>query len=125
MSKELYNEATEEVHVTPAVAVDQDPVRPRRRKIGEGKWWRCFFEAGSAPQIICAAVVALAIGLGVNVSVDEVPDAAIAILGIPGRLWLRALQAVGEWSKLHDQPGRCLGTDMGTDAQCSRSLSRR
>jgi hypothetical protein len=52
---------------------------------------------GSALQIVVAAVIALTIGMAVNVTVDEVPNAAIVILGIPGRLWLRSLTAVGEF----------------------------
>jgi hypothetical protein len=83
----------QEVTVTP-IYNDSDP-QPPKRKIGEGRWFRPFFEPGSAVQIICAAALAIIIGMVVNVTVDEVPPAAIAILGIPGRLWLRALQAVG------------------------------
>jgi hypothetical protein len=49
-------------------------------------------------QTIFAAILAIAIGLIVTTQVDEVPEAAIAILAIPGQLWLRALRAVG---KLH------------------------
>lgn len=94
MSKELGLTASQEVTVTPIYAEEQSPA-PQKQKIGEGKWWRCFFEPGSAPQIIVAAVLAIAIGMAVNATVDEVPVAAVAILGIPGNLWLRALQAVG------------------------------
>jgi hypothetical protein len=50
---------------------------------------------GSVWQIIFAALLAIAIGLAVTTTVDEVPDAAITILAIPGNLWLRALRAVG------------------------------
>lgn len=59
-------------------------------------WWHCFLEAGHAAQIVVAAVIAIAIGLAVSGTVDQddIPDAAIAILKIPGTLWLRALQAV-------------------------------
>lgn len=83
----------QEISVSPAYN-DPEPRQPTR-KIGEGRWFRPFFEPGSAVQIICAAALAIVIGMVVNVTVDEVPPAAIAILGIPGRLWLRALQAVG------------------------------
>ncbi|KAF2261921.1 Sodium:dicarboxylate symporter family protein [Lojkania enalia] len=48
---------------------------------------------GSAIQIIIAAAIAIAIGMAVSASVDEVPEAAPAILEIPGSLWLRALKA--------------------------------
>ena len=95
-SRDLYSDSHKgqpDVVVTPANDLLHGP--PRRR-IGEGKWYRTFFEPGSAAQIVVAALVAVAIGMGVNVSVDTVPPAAIAIVGIPGRLWLRALQAVGE-----------------------------
>ena len=95
MSEKLHQTASQEqeVSVTP-IYNDQEDQTPKR-KIGEGRWFRPFFEPGSAVQIICAAVLAIIIGMVVNVTVDEVPPAAIAILGIPGRLWLRALQAVG------------------------------
>lgn len=53
-------------------------------------------EPGSAIQIIIAALIALAIGLPVAMTVDDVPDAATTILNIPGRMWLRALTAVGK-----------------------------
>jgi hypothetical protein len=94
MAEKLPDSPTQEVTVDPVY--NEAETRPAKRKIGEGRWYRVFFEPGSAVQIICAAVVAIIIGMVVNVTVDEVPQAAIAILGIPGRLWLRALQAVGE-----------------------------
>jgi hypothetical protein len=50
---------------------------------------------GSVWQIIIAALLAIAIGLAVTTSVDEIPDAAVVLLSIPGNLWLRALRAVG------------------------------
>ncbi|KAF1835609.1 Sodium:dicarboxylate symporter [Decorospora gaudefroyi] len=49
---------------------------------------------GSVWQIIIAALLAIAIGLAVTTTVDEVPEAAIVLLAIPGNLWLRALRAV-------------------------------
>ena len=82
-----------DIIVSPANEV---PIEPRKKRIGEGRWYRTFFEPGSAAQIVVAALIAVAIGMAVNVSVDSVPPAVIAIVGIPGRLWLRALQAVGE-----------------------------
>lgn len=100
MSKELDIINSQDITVTPVTADNNYPdnnyAGPQKKKIGEGKWWRCFFEPGSAPQIIVAALLAIAIGMAVNVTVDEVPEAAVAILGIPGNLWLRALQAVGK-----------------------------
>lgn len=95
MSKEFQESPTQEISVTP-VTIDHGEVPGGKKKIGEGKWWRVFFEAGHAVQIIIAALIAIAIGMVVNVTVDEVPAAATALVGIPGGLWLRALQAVGE-----------------------------
>jgi hypothetical protein len=63
---------------------------PNRKK---KKWWSIFLEPGSAPQIIVAAVLAIAIGMAVNATVDKVPKEAVEIVGIPGRIWLRALTA--------------------------------
>lgn len=61
-----------------------------------GRMWKSFKTPGSALQIIVAAVIAIAIGMAVNATVDDIPNAALVILGIPGRLWLRSLTAVGE-----------------------------
>lgn len=96
MSKELQETPSQDITVTP-VALNNGGDVPRKKKIGEGKWWRMFFEPGHAAQIICAAVLAIAIGMAVNATVDSVPVAATAIVGIPGTLWLRALQAVGKY----------------------------
>ncbi|KAK0614653.1 Sodium:dicarboxylate symporter [Immersiella caudata] len=57
-------------------------------------WWNTFFVAGSVSQIIIAAVLAVAIGIAVSYTVDDIPKAATVLVGIPGRLWLRALRAV-------------------------------
>jgi hypothetical protein len=95
MSEKLQQTASQEQEVSVTPIYDDSETRPPKQKIGEGRWFRPFFEPGSAVQIICAAALAIVIGMVVNVTVDEVPPAAIAILGIPGRLWLRALQAVG------------------------------
>ena len=48
---------------------------------------------GHALQIVIAAVLAIAIGLAVSLTVDNIPEAAPVILEIPGTLWLRALRA--------------------------------
>ncbi|KAL2264428.1 hypothetical protein VTK26DRAFT_3315 [Humicola hyalothermophila] len=61
---------------------------------GNRKWWHGIKEPGHALQIVVAAIVAIAIGLAVTNTVDEVPPAASAIIAIPGTLWLRALKAV-------------------------------
>jgi Na+/H+-dicarboxylate symporter len=51
-------------------------------------------EPGSATQIIIAAILAIAIGMPVVSTVEEVPQAAIDIISIPGGLWLRALKCI-------------------------------
>ena len=58
--------------------------------------WDSFKTPGSAVQIIVAALLAIAIGLAVSTTVDDIPEAASVILAIPGSLWLRALRATGE-----------------------------
>lgn len=55
--------------------------------------WTTFLTPGSALQIIVAAIIAVAIGIAVSATVDDIPEAAPAILEIPGSLWLRALKA--------------------------------
>ncbi|KAK5655215.1 hypothetical protein OQA88_6114 [Cercophora sp. LCS_1] len=57
-------------------------------------WWNSVRVAGSATQIIIAAVLAIVIGIAVTYSVEKVPAPAAVLVGIPGRLWLRALRAV-------------------------------
>jgi len=58
--------------------------------------WDSFKTPGSAVQIIVAALLAIAIGLGVSTSVSDIPEAVPIILEIPGSLWLRALRATGK-----------------------------
>lgn len=72
-----------------AVLDDDGPQRANRR------WWHGIKEPGHALQIVAAALVAIAIGMAVTNTVDEVPEAASAIIAIPGTLWLRSLRAVG------------------------------
>ncbi|TIC97429.1 Excitatory amino acid transporter 3 [Colletotrichum higginsianum] len=57
-------------------------------------WWYPVVEPGSAIQIIIAAAIAVAIGLGVKTAHPDIPDAATTILIIPGDLWLRSLKAI-------------------------------
>ncbi|KAF2019803.1 excitatory amino acid transporter 1 [Aaosphaeria arxii CBS 175.79] len=57
-------------------------------------WKERVLKPGSVWQIIIAAVLAIAIGLAVSTTVDEVPEAAIELIAIPGTMWLRALRAV-------------------------------
>lgn len=68
-------------------------------------WYKRWMEPGHVSQIIVAAVIALAIGLGVSAGIgsDNIPEAAIVILEIPGRLWLRALQAAGKGALIYPQ----------------------
>lgn len=49
---------------------------------------------GHAIQIVIAAALAIAIGMTVVSTVDDIPDAAPVLVGILGTLWLRALKAV-------------------------------
>ncbi|KAK8074590.1 Amino acid transporter [Apiospora hydei] len=56
-------------------------------------WWHSITVMGSTFQIIVAAVLGIAIGVAVSTTVDEVPEACITILEIPGELWLRGLKA--------------------------------
>lgn len=58
-------------------------------------WWNSVKKRGSALQIIIAALLALAIGLPVALTVEKVPKEVSPLLGIPGNLWLRALKTVG------------------------------
>ena len=69
----------------------EDAGAPKKKKV----WYSSVFEAGSATQIVIAAVLAIALGLGITAAVDTVPVAATKILAIPGQLWLRCLKAVG------------------------------
>lgn len=76
---------------------EYDPYAAYEQKDQEKKTlWGYAKEPGSAIQIIIAALFALAIGLPVAFLVEDVPDAAPTILNIPGRMWLRALTAVGK-----------------------------
>ncbi len=87
-SKEAVQETRS--HTPPSSSVDATPAETPKRP-----WWYSIKEPGSAFQIVTAATLAVAIGMTVTSTVDEVPAAAQAILGIPGILWLRSLRAVG------------------------------
>jgi len=74
-------------------------------------WWNSVFVAGSVTQIIIAAVLAVSIGIAVSYSVETIPKAATVLVGIPGRLWLRALRAVGTFIRpreLESHPHPCV-----------------
>lgn len=64
-------------------------------------FWQRVKEPGSVWQIIFAALAAIAIGMIVTTQVETVPPAAIALVAIPGTLWLRALRAVGMLFPIH------------------------
>ncbi|KAK7181205.1 Sodium:dicarboxylate symporter [Paraphaeosphaeria sporulosa] len=74
--------------LTPETTVIEEVPPPKKT------FMQRVLEPGSVWQIIFAALLAIAIGLIVTTQVDEVPQAAIALLAIPGTLWLRALRAV-------------------------------
>jgi Na+/H+-dicarboxylate symporter len=74
---------SEDIMPSPNVAVEEKKT-----------FWQRVKTPGSVWQIIFAALLAIAIGLAVTTSVDEVPEAAVVLLAIPGNLWLRALRAV-------------------------------
>ncbi|KAL3480470.1 Sodium:dicarboxylate symporter [Aspergillus californicus] len=56
-------------------------------------WWYSIREPGSALQIVIAAAIAIAIGLSVSSTVDDIPYEVPTLIEIPGALWLRALRA--------------------------------
>ncbi|GKT51831.1 uncharacterized protein ColSpa_12012 [Colletotrichum spaethianum] len=62
--------------------------------VTSGESWYPVLEPGSAIQIVIAAAIAVAIGLGVKTAHPDIPDAATTILIIPGDLWLRSLKAI-------------------------------
>lgn len=70
------------------------PVADEFRRDPNRKWWHGIREPGHALQIVVAAVLAIAIGMAVTTTVEDVPEAARVLIAIPGTLWLRALRAV-------------------------------
>jgi hypothetical protein len=73
------------------------PMYPEDEVVREKKpWWNGFFVMGHVLQIIVAAVLAIALGLGISSAVD-VPESARTIIAIPGVMWLRCLQAIGRF----------------------------
>lgn len=73
----------------------QDERVTDEKKSWKQRLWKTLKTPGSALQIVIAAVIAVAIGMAVTATVDDIPEAAPAILEIPGSLWLRALRATG------------------------------
>ena len=45
-------------------------------------------------QIVLSVALALTIGVVINKCVSEVPELAVKLVGLPGNVWLRALQAI-------------------------------
>ena len=86
---------TEQLEPTNTASSQLPEPLPEENKPKE-RWYHSFKEPGSALQIISAALVAIAIGLAVAMTVDDVPEAARVIISIPGDLWLRSLKAVGK-----------------------------
>lgn len=72
--------------------MSNDGVTPVKETFGQ-RVLRTLKTPGSALQIIIAAILAIAIGMAVTATVSDIPEAAPAILEIPGSLWLRALRA--------------------------------
>ena len=80
--------------VSPVVSQEEGDARPKET-FGQ-RVWRVTKTPGSAIQIVIAAALAIAIGMAVTTTVDDIPEAAGVLVGIPGTLWLRALKAVGK-----------------------------
>lgn len=82
---------------TTASSEEQAPVEEVHQR---RKWHRFLLdnlkERGSALQIVVAAALAIAIGLIVTSTVDDIPAPVAPLVGIIGTLWLRSLKAVGE-----------------------------
>lgn len=57
-------------------------------------WWHPITKP--VVQMLVAAALAVIIGIVVAATVENVPDAARALLAIPGDLWLRALKCIGK-----------------------------
>ncbi|GJC99549.1 excitatory amino acid transporter 2 [Colletotrichum higginsianum] len=96
MEKSEYGTADKAVQENSSMEqVQQQPSVTSGESVHEKKpWWHPVIEPGSAVQIIIAAAIAVAIGLGVKTAHPDIPSAATTILIIPGNLWLRALKAV-------------------------------
>lgn len=94
-SKDVYGGADP---VSTSSTQDPAPMYPEDEETFQREkrpWWSGFFIMGHVLQIIVAALLAIALGLGISAATD-VPDSARIIIGIPGMLWLRCLQAIGK-----------------------------
>lgn len=74
------------------------------------RFWRYTTTPGHAFQIVIAAALAIAIGMAVTSTVDNIPSAVPTLVGIPGTLWLRALKAVGTSVLTHAVPNKVPGS---------------
>ncbi|KAH8176843.1 sodium:dicarboxylate symporter family protein [Sarocladium implicatum] len=90
-SKDVYGSADP---VSASSTQEPAPMYPEEEVEREKRpWWSGFFIMGHVLQIITAAVLAIALGIGISAAVD-VPESARVIIGIPGDLWLRCLKAI-------------------------------
>lgn len=95
-SKDVYGSADP---VSTSSTQEPAPMYPEEEIEQEKKpWWNGFFVMGHVLQIITAAILAIALGIGISAAVD-VPESARVIIGIPGDLWLRCLKAIGELTR--------------------------
>ena len=95
MSTEKTEAMNDDVRRTPTST--SSPPETAELETKKKPWWNSVCEAGSATQIVIAAALGIGIGLAVSSTVADIPAAATTIVAIPGRLWLRALKAVGMW----------------------------
>lgn len=92
MSTERKIAGSDGENVSPVVSQDEGD---QPKETFPQRIWRVTKTPGSAIQIVIAAALAIAIGMAVTTTVDDIPEAAGVLVGIPGTLWLRALKAVG------------------------------
>lgn len=94
----MEKERSDTLEAQPTNASSQSSEQETSTKVPQ-RWHQKLYREvktpGSALQIVLAAAVAIAIGMAVTATVDEIPEAAPTILEIPGMLWLRALRATG------------------------------
>lgn len=97
MADEKKITASDGEHVSPVTSQEEGDTGPKET-FGQ-RLWRVTKTPGSAIQIVIAAALAIAIGMAVTTTVDDIPEAAGVLVGIPGTLWLRALKAVGMYTR--------------------------
>lgn len=112
--------------VEPVVSESENPGTPREYETvpkEKKPWYYAFAVWGSAPQIILAAMLALAIGLPVSMTVKNVPKQAPVYLNIIGDLWLRSLKAIGKNSQSRSRRKKKKENPEANHQQSSRSSS--